>query len=946
MDSRDKSMTINKKTNTLCHFVTGFRKKYFYSLMLFSLLFISQGLSAQQATIKQALKDVGIKKLPSFIVVSDNAIGLHFPAKFGGHKLNFTGSVDADALKDKKFVFTSNEKDKIDWKNAFGMTMLELSELGLSLTIDSDDIALTLSGELGGIFKKKNDNIDVNIDIAVEDKEISDFTLALTGHRFSLADFKEFKKIPDVKHFAIESPVISLDTIGGTIDILKKKVDAVVFYDHENKGWNIGLKFEKPVTLTDITGIHKSFLKDIGLPKMRMINSTEGLSGTYDDLPLAVQNFFMVDSNLPDDDLDLGQGMSLMAEFNVAQAPKDVQKALAKIGLGKAQLDVDGEIKNLFSSKPSVEINVDMDAPNNHDFKFLKLKDVNVEFFMSLSENQAGLGFKTVVKMKQHKGNDLEFDVDFGLKENDTEVEVFVSGDMKGDWKNAMGIKNLVIENTSLSAGINETGSFDLSLEGTVKMGSEKVTVAADMVLSPEALGLPTAIALAGTAKKLSFNNLIIDANKRAKPKGGGFKPMSVGLKDLAFAFMTPGASLPDDLTDELDIQGAGIALKATLLFDKKELGNAKGYASTDGLSLNGTLDPFKFGPLNLKNAELTVQAGPEVDAKFYMAGDIELFKNFEEKYVIDIEPKQVILSSDTRFGGAFDAALTVKSTGHHLSAGSDLDFDAKLATKYDKIFRSLVNAALKGLKQGDKDISRAQHTLDAKQKDVNGLNKKIKEAKDKAQKRYNYASKSIKHDEDKVNSLKKTIDYNNKEAKKYSHDAKKDAEHWKFGKAAKDGVKAGEHKTAAGAEEVSLKTAEGVLKTADKAVKIVPVDLDPTVVKLEAELVSETAALQAAKGVLTAAHATNKGIEKALKAVANGLTALKINSLEAKGSLKGLITAGKEGDAPTLIIDVDIHGKHHVYKENLEVLEKGFNELAKDVADDVAKELLKVFKG
>jgi hypothetical protein len=946
MDSRGKSMTITKTTNTLNHFVRSLTKQSFIPLIVFSLLLTSQVVFAQKATIKQALNDAGIKNLPSFIIVSDNDIGLHFPAKFGGHKLTFTGSVDADALKDKKFVFTSSEKGKIDWNNAFGMSMLELSELGLSLTIDSDDIAVALSGKLGGVFKKKNDNIDVNIDIAVEDKEISDFTLALTGHRFSLADFKEFKRIPDVKHFAIESPVISLDTIGGTIDILKKKVDAVVFYDHENKGWNIGLKFEKALTLADITGIHKNFLKDIGLPKMRMINSTEGLSGAYDDLPLAVQNFFTVDGSLPDDDLDLGQGMSLMAEFNVAQAPKDVQKALAKIGLGKAQLDVDGEIENLFSSKPSVEINVDMDAPSDHGFKFLKLKDEKVEFFMSLSENQAGLGFKTAVKMKQHKGNDLEFDVDFGLKENDTEVEVFVSGDMKGDWKNAMGIKNLVIENTSLSAGINETGSFDLSLEGTVNMGSESVTAAADMVLSPEALGLPTAIALAGTANKLSFNNLIKDANKRAKPKGGGFKPMSVALKDLDFAFMTPGASLPEDLADELDIQGAGIALQATLLFDKKELGSAKGYASTDGLSLNGTLDPFKFGPLDLKDAELTVQAGPEVDAKFYMAGDIELFKNFEEKYVIDIEPKQVILSSDTRFGGAFDAALTVKSTGQHLSAGSDLDFDAKLATKYDKIFRSLVNTALKGLKKGDKDISSAQHTLDVKQKDVNGLNKKIHDAKAKAKKNFDAASKTIKHDEDKVNSLKKTIDYNNKEAKKYSHDAKKDAKHWKFAKAAKDGVKAGEHKSAAGAEEVSLKTAEGVLKEADKAVKIVPVDADPTVVKLEAELVSATAGLQTAKGVLTAAHATNKGLEKALKAVANGLTALKINSLEAKGSLKGLITAGKEGDAPTLIVDVDIHGKHHVYKENLEVLEKGFNELAKDIADDVAKELLKVFKG
>jgi hypothetical protein len=403
MDSRDKSMTIIKTTKILSNLVKVIKKQYRVSFILFSLLLTPVAVSAQQVTIKQALNDVGIKKLPTFIVVSDNAIGLHFPAKFGGHKLTFTGSVDADALKDKKFVFTSSEKGKIDWKNAFGMPMLELSDLGLSLTIDSEDIAVALSGELGGVFKKKNDNIDVNIDIALEDKEISDFTLALTGHRFSLADFKEFKKIPDVKHFAIESPVISLDTIGGTIDILKKKVDAVVFYDHENKGWNIGLKFEKPLTLADITGIHKNFLKDIGLPKMRMINSTEGLSGAYDDLPLAVQNFFMVDGSLPDDDLDLDQGMSLMAEFNVAQAPKHVQKALAKIGLGKAQLDVEGEIENLFSSKPSVEINVDMDAPSDHGFKFLKLKDAKVEFFMSLSENQAGLGFKTAVKMNNIK---------------------------------------------------------------------------------------------------------------------------------------------------------------------------------------------------------------------------------------------------------------------------------------------------------------------------------------------------------------------------------------------------------------------------------------------------------------------------------------------------------------------------------------------------------------
>ncbi len=920
--------------------------RYVWRLILFNMVLVTNVYADDgKVTVKKALSEIGIKHLPKFIVVNDDGIGLHFPAKFGGHKLSFTGTVDPDALADKKLIFTSSEHGKIAWSHAFGMSMLTLSELGVSLTIDDGDIALSLSGELGGVFKNKGENIEVDIDIEVADKELSDFTLSLTGHRFSLADFKEFKHIPDVKHYSIESPVISLHAFGGKIHFIKKTVDAVVFYDSENKGWNIGFKFEKPLTLADITGHHKGFLKDIGLPKMRIITSTEGLSGAYDDLPLAVQNFFTLDGELPDDDLDLAKGLNLMAEFDVGQAPKSVQKALSKIGLGSAQLAVDGQISGLFSHQPSVDINVDMDAPSDHGFKFLKLKDTKVEFFMSLSEDGAGLGFKTAVTMKQGKHQELEFDVDFGLKENDSEVEVFVSGDMKGDWKNAVGIHGLTIENTDLSVGINETGSFDISLEGTIKVGSETVTAAADMVLSPEALGLPTAIALAGTANKLSFNDLIKHANKSAKPKGGGFKSMSVSLKDMAFAFMTPGASLPEDLADELSIEGAGIALQATLVFDKKELGTAKGYASTEGLSINGTLDPIKFGPLQLKKAQLTIQAGPDVDAKFFMAGDIVIFKGFEEKYELDIEASKVLFSSETRFGGAFDAQLTVSSTGPHLHSGGDLDFDAKLATKYDAIFRSMVTSALKGLKKGDKDISTAQHNVKKAQDSVNKIKKKIAAAKVKAKKRYDEASKKIKKAEDKVNKLKDTIDYNKKKASKLDHDAREDAKHWKFGKAAKDGTEEAAVKTAEGTEKAALKVADGVLNTARSAVNIVPVDADPTVISLETQLGTETAGLKAAQQILTSAHSVNDGLKVALKAIANGLTALKINSLEAKGSLKGILTGGKEGDAPTLIIDVDIHGKHHVYHENLAVLEKGFKTLAKDVADDVAKELLKVFK-
>ena len=95
----------------------SFSKKLFLPRFLFlTLSFMLVNPSyADNVTVKQALTDLNIT-LPSFIVVDDDAVGVHFPAKFGGHKLNFAGSVDADALKEKKLVFTSSEQGKIDWK--------------------------------------------------------------------------------------------------------------------------------------------------------------------------------------------------------------------------------------------------------------------------------------------------------------------------------------------------------------------------------------------------------------------------------------------------------------------------------------------------------------------------------------------------------------------------------------------------------------------------------------------------------------------------------------------------------------------------------------------------------------------------------------------------------------------------------------------------------------
>jgi hypothetical protein len=52
-----------------------------------------------------------------------------------------------------------------------------------------------------------------------------------------------------------------------------------------------------------------------------------------------------------------------------------------------------------------------------------------------------------------------------------------------------------------------------------------------------------------------------------------------------------------------------------------------------------------------------------------------------------------------------------------------------------------------------------------------------------------------------------------------------------------------------------------------------------------------------------------------------------------------------KQGKKPVLIIDVTIHGKHHVYRETIASLKNEFKHLAGEIAKEVANEVLKIFK-
>ncbi|MCP3874582.1 MAG: hypothetical protein GY699_15685 [Desulfobacteraceae bacterium] len=924
--------------------------KTILNLLAIVSLILLIGISLAHATTKKEFEDAvekaGLSALPSFIELSDNKISITFPSSMGNKKFHFNGDLDTDALANGEFKFESSPKNKVVWNNAFGMDFLDLNGLQLNLDIKKGEEEIALKGFLGGAFRKHGKNLEVDIGISVEDKKLTDFTIDLPDTTLSLHLIPEFRRIPGIANFSLKHPIISRNALGGTVEFLKETVDTAVFYDKNANGWVLAMQFEKAVTLAQLTGHKKGFLKYLGLPQMRLILATHKISTAYDELPQAAQNFFKVDGNLPEGDMTIKRGVNVIAAFDPALASKGLQKSLKSMGLGSTVLEVDGVVHGMFAGSPAIELTVDIDTPSNHGFPFLKTNDTKAEFFIKLSKEEGDLGFRIAVLMSQGKGHDdLEFDVDFGLKETEGNLEVQVAGAMKGDWDNAAGIKGLTIENPFMSVGINETGSFDMLIDGTVIIGSEKVRVATDLILSPEALGLPTAFAFAGKINKLDFNDLVTLAKKHAKQKNGGMKKMDAELKDVAFAFMTPGASLPGDLEEELNISGSGMALKATLLINKKELGTAKGYASTDGLLFEGKLDPFKLGPLDLKDDELSIEAGPKVDPKFAMSGDIELFKNFEETYQIDLEPKHFTFSSETKFGGAFDLQLEAESDGLSFKSDNDFEFDAALSADYNKAFHKLVIGSLNNLKKADKQMSKAQNDVKNAEKKIKGLNEKTKKEKAKAKKAFDHAVKKIDDAKNKVNSLKKTISYNKKKAHDLDRKARSDAKHFKFGKSAKEGSEEAAVKTAIISEEAALKTANWALNQAKKSVKIVPVDMAPKVVELKTELGTAEAGLKIAEEALKDAKAVNGGVEAALKAINKGLSAFKINRIGAAGSLKGITSGGKEGKRPVLVIDVTIHNKHHVYRESITSVKHEFEKLAKEIAKEAAKEILKAFE-
>ena len=161
--------------------------------------------------VKTGLKEAGISTLPTFLDAATESITIKFPKALGGGKLKFGGTVDADALQEKQFVFETSEEGKLKWDNAFGLSFIDLKDTALNLSFAKGEYKISLDGMVSGAFGNKP--TPVIIDLQITDKEVTDFTFSAPDSTLKLSSVPEMKKIPGGKTFAISKPTVSKNSL-------------------------------------------------------------------------------------------------------------------------------------------------------------------------------------------------------------------------------------------------------------------------------------------------------------------------------------------------------------------------------------------------------------------------------------------------------------------------------------------------------------------------------------------------------------------------------------------------------------------------------------------------------------------------------------------------------------------------------------------------------------
>ncbi len=886
---------------------------------------------------KEALKTAGWSVVPDFLDAATEDITIKFPKSMGGGELTFGGTIDADALAEKKFVFTTSDDKKLTWKKAFGMSFLNLNDVAMTITAAKKEFAITMAGTTSGALGKNKEFI---IDIEVEKKKLKGFTLSAPNTSLAADKVPGLKNIPGAKTFAINGPTVSLESIGGQVEFMGSKVDAVAFHNGKSKDWTMAMALEKAISLGDLVGVKKGVVSKIALPRATVFVSKKGLNKEVKKLPLAVEQFLEA-ASYTSSNLKLEDGVTLASVFNPKAMPKEVKTVLKTIGLTNG-LEISGAVGGMFGGKKSLDLKGSIETSGATGFSIIPpMPNTETGFFIRMDKNMdSTMGMTTSVQLKGGK-KPMYFDVEYATETTKTGIEIFAAGAMRGNWKKALGIPGLTLKNPYMSVGMDTTGAYNMLLDGAIGIGKTDLRTSANMEIQPAIGFMPQAVAFYGHLEKLPLTDLLAQTASMAQIKVGSMNKVDLEFRNLEVAFMSPGAKLPDDVADKLSLDTAGMALNGELWFKGKNLGAIGGSASTGGMKIAGEVAPIVMGPVKLEEAYFDIEAKAKSSPSIAMEGSIELFKGFKEHAEIVVSPGKLLVSMETKLGGALKADLTAESKG------KDFMFDALLDAEFNKAFIAVLKGQLKALGAADAEMDKARDDLDKAKKKMKDLDDNIAKKEEEAKKDYEKAVAALTAAQSKVNGLKSRIDELDRKISDRKGDIKKAKKKLNATKAAKKGVELAAFEVEKKAVQAAKAVAEKALDVAKKA-SVVTVAANPEVLALKAQKPAALLGIKVADQTLMGLQKANAGVESATKAVTDAAikgaaSGFEIEKIAAAGSFEGVISGGKRGTRPELKVHVRLKNKKHVIGTNL-IPNIKFEKLAEAIAKELADEMLKVF--
>ena len=508
----------------------------------------------------------------------------------------------------------------------------------------------------------------------------------------------------------------------------------------------------------------------------------------------------------------------------------------------------------------------------------------------------------------------LDFIADVEIDEGDIQLDFSLGK----PWKNPFGLSGVILQDTELSFGLGVPSHIGLGGKVVISK-SVTVSVACDLTggVEPDLLY--------GSYKgDVTFQDIASAFTQTKMPKAFA----SIAISDFTLGLVAN----PEGVHLGQQFYPFGFTFDGGLLFfgAKAQVVTS---VSAKSISAKGSISPIHVldGALSItgtkpgEDAQFSFSASAKALPQAVIDGEIALFG---AKIATDVQVTSsgYSFSFEEKLFNIFDGKISAKAP-----LGSIMDTDFQLSVSLKQDFFSYVNVhvvqaikkenekAQSGLSDAKASVAKSQDKVNSISQQITSLKQDINKQNKAAQAKINSANNSVKSAEKKVDGLKSQINSKTEKAKKlakkkYCHRIKaywKPTPSWShpfrghwvhktvcvpdptaIAKSGELYTEVGGLKTALGVASGGLIAAQKILSAAVEAAKIYPVDKDPRVLALIAEMQTAQLALSAAQEALTLAKSSVGGIMKAASYIANG----KLIDVQ-KASFSGKLSAVHGGD-------------------------------------------------